>query len=270
MDLVQSWVIDGKRVLSADEVRDEISALGLQTEEPWSTLLIQGIDHDPNSDDADAALDWVDFYDGDTAKARRNVADGAYAKMHGELVGAASLLRGRGDTRIMVRGAMRLATWFAAGEALAEVTGLTVQCGQSKQRWASDGKREHVALDVSSTHIGAGDELVIAIAFAMDPTPDVLDFLSGAEIPVAAVVRLAPQGGALVASSGEANAYAHAIKEAAREHVRRNRASRVHLFLAAPAGLALLTGHVWNRVAPTTLWEDLGGARYAAAFNIDA
>ena len=43
---------------------------------------------------------------------------------------------------------------------------------------------------------------------------------------------------------------------------------RVHLFLATPMGLALLLGHRWNRVAPTTVYEDLAALGYEAAFTI--
>ena len=44
----------------------------------------------------------------------------------------------------------------------------------------------------------------------------------------------------------------------------------VETFIAAPAGLALLLGHTWNRVAPTTLWEDLGLDGYEVAFRLTA
>jgi len=35
-------------------------------------------------------------------------------------------------------------------------------------------------------------------------------------------------------------------------------------------GLALLLGHRWNRVAPTTIYEDIQAAGYEAAFTITA
>jgi hypothetical protein len=35
-------------------------------------------------------------------------------------------------------------------------------------------------------------------------------------------------------------------------------------------GLALLLGHRWNRVAPTTVYEDLSALGYEAAFTISA
>jgi len=51
----------------------------------------------------------------------------------------------------------------------------------------------------------------------------------------------------------------------AREH----NARRLHLFLAVPHGLGLLLGHLWDRMPPTLLYEDLGaGNAYQPAFLI--
>jgi hypothetical protein len=35
-------------------------------------------------------------------------------------------------------------------------------------------------------------------------------------------------------------------------------------------GLALLLGHRWNRIAPTTVYEDLAALGYEAAFTVSA
>jgi hypothetical protein len=35
-------------------------------------------------------------------------------------------------------------------------------------------------------------------------------------------------------------------------------------------GLALLLGHWWNRIVPTTLYEDLALLGYEAAFTVSA
>jgi SMODS-associated and fused to various effectors sensor domain len=40
--------------------------------------------------------------------------------------------------------------------------------------------------------------------------------------------------------------------------VRKYRPTKIHLFLATPSSGALLLGHLWDRMPPTQLYEDLG------------
>lgn len=271
-DLVRGWVLDSKRELTAEEVRAGVSGLGLDVAAPASTLLIQGFDHDPVSHDADVVLDWTDRYEDGPAKLRRRLTAGTtYDDLHADLRAATDRLRATGERRIVVRGAMRLSTWFAAGEALSGVQGVDVTCGQNKQFWSSTDASAPVELtyDVAA-ELGQGDELVVALAFAADPTGDVISFATRTAMPVHTVVRLGTSGGRWVSDGPEAVGYADAIKQATRAALRDSEARRVHLFLAVPAGLALLLGHAWNRVAPTVLWEDLGLDGYTEAFHIDA
>ncbi|MFC5290041.1 SAVED domain-containing protein [Actinokineospora guangxiensis] len=72
-----------------------------------------------------------------------------------------------------------------------------------------------------------------------------------------------------IADAAAAVAFAHG----AWDHIRSAclRASRVHLYLAGPAGLALLPGHRWNRMRPTVVYEDVQGpAMYEQAFTVEA
>lgn len=268
IDLIRQWVMNGRRRLEAQEVRREIEAGNLLVGESWSTLLVQGIDHDPYADDADIALDFVALYGGDDPKVRRRVSDGGYADMHAQLRAAAAQLRGQGHHRVMVKGAMRLATWFTAGEALSEVAGYAVLCGHPNQAWASNPQATPVELDVRATPIDTGPNLVVALAFAADPTDDVEAFVRRSGLPASSIVTIGPPGGTRIADQADANGYATAIKQAVRQELRDRGAQEVHLFMAAPAGLALLLGHGWNRVAATTLWEDLGVAGYEPAFSL--
>lgn len=268
IDLVRQWVLDGRRRLEADEVRLAIAGAGLVARAPWSTLLIQGINHDPHADDADITLDFVDLYEGGEPNARRQVRDGGYDEMHALIRHAAADLRAQGHRRVMVTGAMRLGTWFAAGEALSEVAGHTVLCGRPSQPWTSDMPRVARELDVRTRPIDTGSGLVVALAFAADPTDDVEAFVRRTGLETKTLLTVSTPDGARIAEAGEANGYASAIKQAVRDELRRTSATEVHLFIAAPAGLTLVLGHTWNRVAPTTVWEDLGVSGYARAFNV--
>lgn len=267
IDLVRQWVLDGRRLLTADEVREHIAAAGVIADAPWATLMIQAIDHDPLAADSDVALDFVDNYDGDTPATRRAVHPGAYAAMHGEIAAAGERLSAAGQQRVMVSGPMRLATWFAAGAALPEVAGHTVRCGRASQPWASDEQATPLDLDVRRLTMGDGPILGVALAFSADPTADVEAFIRGAGIPVKSLVTIGAPDTARVRDQEEANGYAVAIKLRVRQELREQRCEEVHLFMAAPAGLALLLGHTWNRVAPTVVWEDLGIRGYELAYR---
>lgn len=268
IDLVRQWVLNGRRKLDTVEVHREIEAAGLPATEPWTTLLIQAIDHDVHAHDAEVALDLVEFYEGDEPVNRRRVRPGGYAAMHSQIRNAAKHLRADRRLRVMVTGSMRLATWFAAGEALSEVAGYSVLCGRPHQTWSSDPQALPGNVEVRTRPFGSGSAVAVALAFAADPTDDVESFIGLAGLNPSAIVTIGPPNGERITDGGHANACAAAIKHAVRATLRQHDAHEVHLFLAAPAGLALLLGHGWNRVAPTTLWEDLGVDGYERAFSI--
>lgn len=111
----------------------------------------------------------------------------------------------------------------------------------------------------------------MAIEVATPISSDVLTFTNDHELPIGRLIVLSPpQGPRDNAVSGPADACALAV--GIRDAVRREVAgySRVHLFLAGPMGLALLLGHRWNRIAPTTIYEDTQAVGYEAAFTISA
>ena len=121
--------------------------------------------------------------------------------------------------------------------------------------------------------LGQGDDLAVALAVAAEPIEDVIAFARASELPVDAVARVALPGGpraARIADGGDAVGAVHGIRDATRRLLRETAARRIHLFLAAPAGLALLLGHRWNRIAPTVVYEDLGLDDYQPAYDITA
>jgi SMODS-associated and fused to various effectors sensor domain len=71
----------------------------------------------------------------------------------------------------------------------------------------------------------------------------------------------------MITSSAHATATAVGIRDLVRQLAREHDAQRLHLFLAVPHGLALLLGHLWDRMPPTLVYEDLGaGNAYQPAF----
>ena len=71
-----------------------------------------------------------------------------------------------------------------------------------------------------------------------------------------------------VAGLSHAFGLALAVRDLAREIARSLRPPVLHLFIAGPAGFAVLLGGVWDRVPATQTYEDLAGEGYEAAFFI--
>lgn len=98
-----------------------------------------------------------------------------------------------------------------------------------------------------------------------------VEFLRGRQVPVDRLILLRAPGGArdnAVGGPEDDCALAVGIRDAARRAARGY--PRVRLFLAGPMGLSLLLGHRWNRVASTTVYEDLAILGYELAFTVSA
>lgn len=279
LSAVQRWVIDGRRVLTADEIADTLTKLGLERREPSAILSVQAIDTDPLAEEADEVLNWLSLYEGDSPRARVVPREqSAWADMAGELDAAAAAIEARGLRSTIVHGAMRQATLFRVGIALPQTRGHELTWRQVHQSWRTTAAKAPapitaVTSELETAAVG-GPDLVVAVAVSTDPTADVLRYVEQAGVPATAVLTVAPDGGfqdQSVNGAGQAVALAEAIRNAARAAVAAHGARTVHLFLAGPAGLALILGHRWNKVASTVVYEHRGvGLGYVPAFDIDA
>lgn len=273
---VRTWVADGRRRFDLAELRAEVDRLNLRVMEPSCVLLVQAIDRYPHPEDATVALDWVDLFDGDDPFTRRRPRDPAAweMRMRPELRTAVDRLRALGCQRVLVRGALRLPTWFIVGNTCAAVIGMTVACQQGGRLWSADEPAAGDSrLTVKEAPIGRGGELAVALAITTDPTDDVHEHLAAARLPIGTLATITPAAGAgnqAITGPGHAVAVALAVRDEVRRLARATSAQRLHLFLACPGGLALLLGHWWNRVPTTQLYEDLGTGRgYMPAFVLD-
>jgi hypothetical protein len=273
---VRRWVIDGVRTQTLPELQQRVDALNLGLADPRAILLVQAIDRDPHLEDATEQLDWVDFYDGSNAFERVVPRDpAAWTTMAAELDAAAARLRAARHRRILVRGALRQATFFAVGAALRQVTGVEIAYVQHGHLWSSDHAADRqTRLAERVDDLGGKDGLAVAVAVSTDPADAVRKYLAANQIPTKRLLTLFPEPGSgdqaiPTASAGVATAMA--VREHVRRQVEELEADRVHLFLAGPGGLALLLGHRWNRVAPTQVYEHLGiGKGYVPAFAVSA
>jgi hypothetical protein len=120
-----------------------------------------------------------------------------------------------------------------------------------------------------------GDDVAVAVGINFDPTEEVARYITGTSMPVDSILTITPTTGCdddAVATGGHGVALAEKIRNLVRGAIiDHTAASHIHLFLAGPGGLALLLGHRWNRLRPTTVYEHLGvGKGYQPAFTIDA
>lgn len=277
IDIIRQWVIDGYRELNRNAIIEAIERRSLRRDEPSPVLLVQAIAWDPNPGEATEVLDWVELFEGDAPPLRRRtLSPDAYGQvMWPELSAAAERLKASGAGRIGVRGAMRLATWFAVGAALPRAAGIELSCQQNAQIWTTNEPGVNLP-DLSIDTIASfdyGPDVALAIAVAADPSSDVIRYIDTTRLPVCELRRIALPAGVndmAISDGAHAAAVAQAVRKVARDAVTDTAAPRVHLFQAGPGGLALFLGHRWNRVAPTIAYEDLGPKGYQPAYNLPA
>lgn len=268
---IQQQVIAGRRELQVDEIRAAIDELGLHQGNARAIISVATLAPDPMAVRAAYGIDWVDRFDGaDSYAKRRPRPPATWSDLQAEIEQIRPHLDGA--TQIAVTGSMRLAVAFEVGTAFRMVTGIDVATLQRGALWRSDAPYASVTAPVVvEHHLGQGEELAIAVEVATPMTQDVLSFLVERVLPVDRLVVISPSGGArdnAVSSPELAVALTIGIRDAVRIAARGH--SMIHLFLACPMGLALLLGHRWNRIGPTTVYEDLGPLGYESAFVVSA
>lgn len=284
VDLVRTWVLDGRRILSRHEVQAQIETLDIGVTDPWGILFVQCLRQDVEAGAADEALDWVELFEGETPAARRRVKDPVYydTVMQPQLEEVAERILASGHGHVLVRGAFRLPAAFSIGATLSRVRGVELIRRQGSDLWGTDAQSEGITIlaDVTAegeqdtrTQLSQGPDLAVVVGLTNDPHEDVVAYARGANLPVHEVITLRPQAGSeddVVTGAGNAVAWAQTLRAAVRKEMNRYRDRNVHVFFACPSAVALFLGHRWNRVAPTITYEDLNDGTYQAAFRVSA
>lgn len=268
---IEQLVIHTVRRIDLETIRAAVTDLGLHAGRVWPTVSIATLKPDPVADQALYALDWVDRFDGDEPYARRRPRlPATWDDLAADLADLPNHLAG--VDAVLVTGSIRLATGFAVGAALRKVTGVDVAWKQGPQIWNSDHPYAEVLTPRTDiTTLGQGGDTAIVVDIATNATPDVIDWLRDTKTAVGDVITVSvPSGQAkddAIADPAQAVALAVGIRDVARRAARTS--PRIHLFMACPAGLALLLGHRWNRVATTDVYEDLK-TEYVHAYTIQS
>jgi hypothetical protein len=272
---VREWVKTSRVEKTPGDIAQAVNRLGLRAASPWNVLVIQALDREHETSDAAVVLDWVDLFQGDEARTRRGLisTESWNTTLRPELAQAERSLAS--DTRrVLVRGMARLPVWFAAGAQLPRTRGYHVaQLHHDGQVWSSDlplpSPLPPIKADTLRTPV-VHEDIALSIAIAADPTEDVARYLTTCA-PETGHIRLALQvgpGSQAITDDTHAWGAAMAIRDEVRRITAQFRPAMVHLFLATPAGLALLLGHLWDRMPDTQTYEDLGVRGYQPAFLI--
>jgi SMODS-associated and fused to various effectors sensor domain len=276
MGEMRRLVRNGIRELDEALLREIIAEKRLAADGKRATLLVQQIDRDAWPELATASVDWVDRFEGDEPAARRQLRDpdGWNRELRPELRDAVGTIRQLDVRDVRVAGQMRLAVGFVTGFELSDVAGFAVAVQQRDEEWASDGNRANVSVATETIQIGCGDDLAIGISVAADLANDVRKYIEEEELHVGRLVIIDPENGTgrtAIDGPDEARGLANAILDATRAEVRGANVPVLHLFQAAPLGLAVLLGHTWNRMPETIVYEDMGAGRgYAPTFRLPA
>ncbi len=274
MRIVRDWVTGGQRRLTTAVLRKTVEHLKRPDDLPTATLLVQAIDRDPMPEASTVVLNWTASFPGDETRVRRLPDDQALwnETFRPELRNAVQDLREQGQTNVLVRGYMRLPTWFAAGVELNRTAGFQVASFQGQTPWSSEGTLSDIAIEQVGTSLGVREDIAIGLALAFDLSPDVLAYLRDQRMDVGHYVCLQPAGGAnnqAVRGAAEARSWAYEVRDSVRRIVQEYRPKRIHLFLAGPHGAILLLGHLWDRMPATQLYEDLGPTKgYSPSYLI--
>ena len=270
--IVRGLVKRGEREITTAKLLRVVEPLKRPGDPPTASILVQAIDRDPIPEAATVALDWFGSFPGSEPRVRHRPSDPTLwnDRFRPELRQAAQDLHSQGHTHILVKGHMRLPTWFAVGVELGKTAGFEVSSFQGLTAWSSVGEVLAIDTERATTTLGLGKDLAVGIALATDPSADVLAYLRDQQIGVGEYVCISPTSGAnnqAIGSAAEARGWAYDVRESVRRLVLEYRPGQIHLFLAGPHGAMLLLGHLWDRMPCTQLYEDLNSPKgYAPSY----
>jgi len=261
--LVRRWVTDGAGPRSRDDIRRAVAEAGLLARSGTLVLVVHAIDRQPTATPANVEIDLVDLYEGADSFSRVQLIDPANwnTKVAPAILSAARELEAYATRRVHVTGSMRLPLWFAVGRALPDVRGWILSLDQRTEEWSTAVTPEDVTPRVlAETNISAGSDLAVAVSITHDISEEVSYHIRECELPVGTLLVLGSQaepGNHTVTSASWATGWARSAREQARRAATVKGATHVHLYMAAPAALAMMLGHQWNLMPPTTIYEHL-------------
>jgi hypothetical protein len=128
--------------------------------------------------------------------------------------------------------------------------------------WTSEAPTENDSLVPQVLEPGRGADLAVGISLSQDVGPSVLRYVESTNLAVSRFENYLPRSGAQISSIPSVEAgirLAWALSKALRDATEDlGEGAKLHLFMATPLSVAILIGHLWNRMPPTQLYDDLG------------
>jgi CBASS immunity sensor of nucleotide second messenger signals len=271
--IARGWVADGAGPQTRDDIRRQVTGRNLLAREGTLVLAVHAIDDAPTPEQPNVSVNIVDLYDGADAFSRRRLRDPEdwSRRVVPALADAVRQLEAFRTRRVHVVGSMRLPMWFAVGRFLPDVRGWVLSLDQRGEEWSTGATPEPAEVRVLADEAhGVGDtvRLATAIALTHDPSEDVRRLLNRGGL-AGHLLTLGPRGEpgqTAVPGADWAIAWVRAARQAARRRAAELGADHVHLFIAAPAGVALFLGHFWNLMPTTTVHEHIPASSYEPTF----
>ena|SRR5215472_331956 len=243
-----------------DDIRRQVAEMNLLARSGTLILAVHAIDRQPDVTTPTVELDLTDLFDGDNPFTRRQLTDpsGWQQIIAPQLASAARALEAYGPRRVHVTGSMRLPLWFAVGRALPDVRGWILSLNQRGQEWHTTPAVPVTPRILAEITVGQDSDLALAIGLTHNPAADVDTYIRATSLPIGELLVLGPEaepGPRSVPGAAWAAGWTRAARESARLAAARLGAQRIHLFIAAPAAIALMIGHHWNLMPATTLYE---------------
>lgn len=266
LNVVREWVKTTRSPKTADELAGLVGQLGLTARRPRSVIVVSAVDV-VDADPASRRLDWLPLLRGDTPETRRGAVDSDSwnGKMTADLDRLREDLLATDERSVAIRGAMRLPTWFAVGRALSDVAGFDIAVMDRGTLWEAGGSAPlpDIQLQHDEAGLGPSGHVALAVQISSDGFDDVRDTFAGTVERLIAVTLPGGPHRRLFASDAAAFAGAVAVRDWVRRSLRRK---TIHLVLLSNGPFALFLGHLWDRVPPTTIYEDLAPG-YESAFS---
>lgn len=272
--IVHDWVTNGRGAQDVDAVRAAVAEAKLLAVDGTLVLAVQGIDRDRYPVQPNVTLNFVDLYQGDTSFARKLLHDDADwdRVVLPAFDDAARELNAYRVRHVHILGSLRHPMWFAAGRALPQVKKWTLSADQVMGIWRTDVEPENPQVrELTDERLDQGTDVAVAIGLTADPTADVLAYIRDGGVPVSQLLVLGPEGdpsATAVPSDAWAMGWTRSARDRIRAAVAEAGAARVHMFMLCPSGVALMLGHQWNMLPPTTVYEYAGGT-YAPTVTFD-
>jgi len=253
----------------------EVNALPLFAELPAALLVVQAIDYHLDAPRADASVNWVDLFEGDSAKTRRQLKNTSLwnERLYPELANACRQIEATGKKRILVRGHGRLSAAFVTGQFLPDTRGFQLEWEQHGTPWRSVTKPAAVEIPQAKVEPYAwGDDLAVGINVIHDRfDEDVRKYLTDSQLPIRGFLPLRSPviGNKSMPDDAYALGFVQWVLRSIVAEVRAHKTPKIHLFMAAPLPVALFLGHLSNLLPAVQLYEDQNPG-YAPTFVVPA